>query len=334
MIVSSVSTTFLDTAQRCEKKLEYRYVKRYERRVTGVKPERGTWVHELLAAHYQAIQDGKDPTKAVEEAHSQRLEERWDNLFDEEKEALGDIPGQAWAIYERYAERYREADKRWIRILLVEKYLKIPMPQLPVPLGIKCDLVVLDDLGFVWVVDHKVVSTIPDEENRMLDTQGPRYILGIQQLMKIKGIKPKGVGMIYDYVRDRVPAKPQLLKNGKGLSKAQIDTDYDTYLATILEHGFDPADYEDKLNDLSLNARPYFERWQVPKSDERLRQELKNIQAITERSIYPKEYYARSLDRFSCSWDCEYKNLCLIELEGGDPSLELKANFVVRKEDE
>ena len=43
------------------------------------------------------------------------------------------------------------------------------------------------------------------------------------------------------------------------------------------------------LNDLSLNARPYFERWQVPKSDERLRRELKNIRAITERSIYPKE---------------------------------------------
>src|SRR5690554_2595809 len=109
MIVSAVSNTFLDVAQRCEKKLEYRYVKGYSRRVTGVKPERGTWVHELLAAHYQAIQNDTDPQRAAETVHSARLEDRWDNLFDEEKEELGDIPGEAWAIYQRYVERYRDA---------------------------------------------------------------------------------------------------------------------------------------------------------------------------------------------------------------------------------
>lgn len=334
MIVDAVSHSFLDTAQRCEKKLEYRYVLGYARRVTGVKPERGTWVHELLASYYQTMQKAsKDPIAAAWDRHKAYKKEFWDRLFEEEQEELGkDLPDQAWGIFERYTDRYKDADKRWRKVLMVERYLKIPVPWLPAPLGIKCDLVTLDEHGFVWVIDHKVVTTIPDEEERMLDTQGARYILGLQELFKLKKIKVAGIGVIYDYIRDRVPAKPQLLKSGKGLSKAWIDTDYDTYLDTIHDHGLDPAEYQDILDRLARESKPYFERWPMPKSDERLHQEKLNIQEVVKRHLAPKEFYPRTLDRHRCKWDCEYKPLCLMELEGGDITPLLKADYEVRKE--
>lgn len=336
VLVGAVSHSFLDTAQRCEKKLEYRYVRGYSKRVVGVKPERGTWVHELLAAYYQALQKGQSQSQALQaaaERHTQYKEEFWDRLFEEEQEELGeDLPEQVLSIFNRYIDRYTEADKRWKKILLVERYLKIPVSWLPVPLGIKCDLVTLDEHGFVWVIDHKVVSSIPEEEERMLDTQGARYILGLQELFKLKKIKVRGIGVIYDYIRDRIPAKPQPLKSGKGLSKAWIDTDYDTYMAAIKEHGFDPNDYQDILTRISTESRPYFERWPMPKSDERLHQEKLNIQAIVKRHLEPKDFYPRTLDRTRCRWDCEYKQLCLIELEGGDIDHLLKTEYEVRKE--
>lgn len=51
-----------------------------------------------------------------------------------------------------------------------------------------------------------------------------------------------------------------------------------------------------------------------------------------ERHLEPKDFYPRTLDRTRCRWDCEYKQLCLIELEGGDISHLLKTEYEVRKE--
>src|SRR5690606_29004251 len=127
------------------------YVRGYSRRAMGIKPERGTWVHELLAAYYFALKHNhKNPMQVAEIAHQDYKEGHWDRLFEEEQEALGDLPTEAWNIFERYVRRYEEADKRFKKIVMVEKYFHVPVSWLPVPLGIKCDLVVIDDLNWMW----------------------------------------------------------------------------------------------------------------------------------------------------------------------------------------
>lgn len=334
-VVDAASHTLLETAQRCDKKLEYRYVRGLSRRVKGIKPERGTWVHTLLEAYYKAIKAGsRKPVEAAHERHVKYQEEFWDELFEEEQEEFGlDLPEVCWGIFERYVERYREVDKRWRKILMVENYLKIPVPWLPVKLGVKCDLVVLDDSGWVWIYDHKVVGSIPEEEERTLDTQGPRYILGMQELLKAKGIKARGVGMVYDYIRDRLPGRPKLKKDGK-ISVAQIDSDVDTVISAIKENGEDPADYEDFIDKVARSGQPFFERWPVPRSDERLYQEKENLQAIVYDKLPRKRFYPRNLNRFQCKWDCEYKDLCLVELEGGDITDMVRRDYAVRREED
>jgi len=332
-IVKEISHTFLETAQRCERKKEYRYVRGYQRRVKGTKLERGTWIHELLATYYQGIQQGaENPLANAWDVHKKLLKEKWDTLFDEEKEQLGaDFPDTCWKIFERYVDHWQSVDAANIRkILFVEKELKVRVPWLPVPFTFKCDLVYVDRIGNVWIMDHKVVGTIPDEESRMLDNQGPRYIIGMTDLLLQKGIKVRGVGMIYDYIRDRLPAEPKMLKDGTLSKDRRIDTDYATYKAAIEKHGLDPKDYADILKHIAQNQKLFFDRWPVAKSKKRLEQERRDMQAEALKHLPAKDYYPRTLDRSRCSWDCEYKDICLLELEGGDISHLLKQDYIVK----
>jgi len=45
--------------------------------------------------------------------------------------------------------------------------------------------------------------------------------------------------------------------------------------------------------------------------------------------LAPKDYYPRTLDRTRCRWDCEYKDLCLIEIQGGNIEHVLRDRFEV-----
>src|SRR5690606_24436051 len=86
LVVNSVSHSFLQTAQRCDKRLEYRYIRKIAKRVKALKPERGTWIHELLAAYYRALQKGEDGIAAARRRHEEYRAEFWDELFEEEQE--------------------------------------------------------------------------------------------------------------------------------------------------------------------------------------------------------------------------------------------------------
>lgn len=335
-IVSAVSHSFFETAQRCDKELEYRYVRGYHPRFSGEKPERGTWGHELLASYYMGLKVAQesgidvDPIHEARKHHEHLLKEKWNKLFDEEKEQLGaDFPDTCWAIFERYVNHWRSYDEtNFHRIIMVERDLKIPVDFLPVPLHIKCDLVVLDRFGFLAIYDHKFVGSIPDHDVRVFDNQGPRYEVGWEELLKRKGIKVKDIYFVYDYIRDRVPAKPKRNKDGS-LSRQRIDTDYKTYLAAIHEAGHDPEDYRDTLERIALEQRPYFDRWAVPRSKARLEQERLDMSVEAQRHLPLRDYYPRCLDRYRCG-RCRYAELCRVEMEGGDITPILQQNFVVK----
>jgi len=331
-IAPTISHTLLETVKRCQKKAEYRYVLGYVPRIKGAKIERGTWIHELLAAFYGAIKDGRDGLVAAGYKHQQLLEEWWNPLFDEEKELLGkDLPDQAWKIFERYTLYWEDHDRRIMRkILWVEQEITIKLDWLPVPFTFKCDLVFLNQWNQVVIMDHKVVGTIPDEEDRLLDNQGPRYVLGMEEVLRRKGLlgnKIKGVVVYYDYIRDRVPAEPKLNKDGT-LSRAKIDTDYWTYYNTIQKHGLNPDDYKDVLEQIAREQKPFFDRWAVTVTKQRLENEKREMVEAA-KLLAPKDYYPRTLDRTRCRWDCEYKDLCLIEIQGGNIEHALKDRFEV-----
>lgn len=319
----SFSHTWLETAQRCPKKWEYRYVRGYSRKVKGVKLELGTWVHRLLAAHFRG--------QSIEQEHQSVLAEFWQPLFEEEQEALGlDLPEKALAIAKRYASHYADDANRWHKVLYVEKALQVRLPHVPEPFTFVCDVVALDRLGWVWIMDHKVVGSIPDEDNRALDTQGPRYVLALRELLRQKGLRVRGYGMIYDYILDRLPAKPERTKTGK-ISEKWVATDVETYTQGLIELGEDPRNHQAMLDRIAAEGKPFFERWPVTISEARLRAEAEDMRYVVTETL-GRSYHPRTLDRNRCNWDCEFKELCLTELQGGDIAPILQRDFDVRKE--
>lgn len=79
-----------------------------------------------------------------------------------------------------------------------------------------------------------------------------------------EGFKIEGV--MYDVLRKVTPEEPTVVKKGDRLVKAStISTDYDSYLAAILKHGFDPDDYRDQLD--ALKSQRFFQRELYPFSE-------------------------------------------------------------------
>lgn len=177
-----------------------------------------------------------------------------------------------------------------------------------------------------WLVEHKTCKRMPDESIRMYDVQTPLYTSILEEV----GEEPV-TGVIWDYVRTKMPVVPELLKSGVGLSQRKgIDSLPEIYLREIARHGLNEDDYHDTIQ--SLNDESFYRRipYNVPKSQsKRLREEL-IITSHYLQDLETKKDFCRNLTR-DCSW-CDYRDLCYAELRGDDVSYMLKHNFEVRDE--
>jgi len=242
------SYTEITTFRRCPRKYYYSRVLNLEPVQTGWRIDFGSWMDELLNAHYR----GED--WAVKQAE---LTEQWEAEvlpFTDDEELL-EVPGLADAVMHRYLERY--PDSEW-EVLHVQDSFRID------GIGVTPDLVVRDTrTGKIWVVDHKTSSRIPDEWDLMADTQHLLYVAAMRSLYG----KDEVAGIIFNYIRSKLPVQPRLNKTIKKelghpdiYDVRRIDTDYDTLARFAAENGVPPYD---ALNERLAQLRevdPFFRR--------------------------------------------------------------------------
>jgi ATP-dependent helicase/DNAse subunit B len=307
--------------RRCKKKYHYKYVQGLKKRKAGIALRRGSWLHECLETHYR---DGNWKI-----GYNNYKKENWDKLFDEEKIEEKDLPDEIQRIMEGYLRLYEEKEKE-LKIVAVEQDFKIRIPGTPIVLVGIIDLLAYDDMG-LWVIDHKTVKRVPDEELRLTDLQLSLYYWVMTQIKKEMNIPvDKIAGVMFNYLRTKTPTIPQELKRG-GLSKnKRIDTDYYTYYNTILEHELDPNDYVDILNHVKNNK--FYERKRLPKSNHLIRSFVKEL-LYTGEEILKNNHYPRNPHR-DCSWDCDYKNLCIADLHGHDTKFMIEQEFEKRDDED
>lgn len=294
------------TLMRCKKKYDYKYNQKLRKKTKSLPLRRGSWIHKCLETLYSH----GDWTIG----YNQYKKEVWDEMFDEEKIEYINLPQEVERIMTAYIKKYQQIDRQY-EILAVEQEFKIQIPGTKIALTGIIDLVAKDTLG-IWVIDHKTAKKIPDEEFRLVDTQLSLYYWVVHQLRKYLKIEPneKIAGVMFNYIRTKVPTEPQLLKKG-GLSKRKdIDCDYDTYFKALLKYGLDPSEYEDILSIVSKNQ--FYTRRALPKSQAMLKKVISDLVDIG-TDIMEIERFPRNFTR-DCSWDCEYKNLCISELHGHD----------------
>lgn len=321
-----LSHSELKTFRRCKRQYYYKVVEGLEARLVDPKLKFGTWFHELLRAHYS----GKDWKKA----HAKELK-KFNNLFLEEREHYGDLPDLAERMMYSYLWRYRKQEAEW-EVLHIEERFDIHFAEGDM-FSFKPDLIVRDHSTpqkDIWVVDHKTTRSIPSAEWRLEDLQSTLYPWALREATDLE---PKG--FIFNYIRRKAPTIPSINKDGS-ISKRRIDTDYPTMARFLLEYyEVDtvkelPTKWKKRLANLKLEDK-FFKRSKIVKDE-----------ALVSRQMAEFEYTAQEIDIWlemsqenphmdpwtrtmipSCEWDCDFHDLCAIELLGQDSKFMRRSKY-------
>lgn len=316
----------------CRREVFYKYHLRLHPKVGSRPLERGKWFHALLEAKYKG-----EPWEGVHAAYVSKYRK----LFDEEKEKLGDLPGEMDALMRSYLWHYRE-DADW-EVVAVELTVEAQLPNGHV-FRCRVDMVVRDRLtGDLWAVDHKTHKRLPDWDFRMLDEQSPLYIWALRE----NGYAVRG--FIWNYVRSEGISQPRIVKAGTRFYANDGESDYPTY-ARAVRRGLDEfpetflKDPDERAKVKAELARlktmryhtdepqlsPHFRRDRLEKTDDLIGRVLAAATASsTEMHDYDfsdPDLIGRSIG--SCkSFMCGFQSLTIADLVNGDSSMTQRREY-------
>lgn len=291
----------------------------YYRHVEGLRPRRkssalymGSMIHDMLKVFNLG---GK--WKSVLEVY--KLE--FDKLFIEEQEELGDIIGNAGRIIEGYIKKW--GDK--LPFISVEEKIKGIKFIEGTSLTIKTDGVI-DDNGY-WLIEHKSTKKFTPDQLSLFNPQGILYIWGLRQV----GIKVKGI--LWDYIRTRPPTIPRVLKDGTVSRKASVDTDYDTYLDTIIASGNEPKEYQEMLDMLQNKGGIFYRRTPLIVPEPTIKLIIADLKQTAMEISRLQNYPTRNISTITCR-GCQFRRLCEATLNNIDVDFIRKKNFKRRENKE
>lgn len=332
-----ITQSAMKAFRQCKREFYYKYVLELSPKVHSLPLERGKWVHSLLEEHYS----GRDWRPM-----HQQFTSKFEKLFDEEKEKLGDLPRDIERLMESYFWHYGDPefkDHGW-KVHEIEMLLEAEMPNGHVARG-KFDMLVEDDYG-LWLVDHKTHGRLPNWDYRMLDEQSPLYMW----LARENGIPVNG--FIWNYISTARMSKPAVLKSGKTFYSKDFknETDYVTfakaYKAARKEFpdtfGMDPDDKADikarleylrslRWNPGGMQLSPFFRRDTIEKSDEMVERVIKTTQRTSEQIVSydfsDADYVERTPNECKGGF-CSFRSLVMADLMHGDSEMIQRRDFI------
>jgi hypothetical protein len=325
---------------RCRKRWSYRWHDGLIPKKQNDKLFFGTLFHRFLEVLYNNGQQGT----ANEEMVRMFRETDTSSIYQQE---LDDLWLMAQTVADNYYNHWWENDQNW-KVLATELRFEIPLDEHVTFTG-TIDLVYELD-GKIYFMDHKTTASLDKyEKNSVMDRQISRYWWALQQIQNGKGYvydkngnkhpatvfqprlngKPL-VGFVYNIILKDYPEPPKVLKDGS-LSKAKNQkTTYNLFMKAVDDLGFSPDDYKDIIDYLKQTPREFFRRVEVhrlqPEIDASIEEfyytamDLKDLRKWLERGV--KEAAYRNITN-DCSWDCQYKDICVAGFDGSD------VNFLV-----
>lgn len=313
--METVSWSEINAWCTCRMKWYWNYDVRIVKRRESLAPSLGSCGHAGLAAFFQ----GEDWEQAVMDWADQEIGKRMP-IFDEQIEEIWQIARDMLGVLARYFKAYPYDN---FEILEVEKKFSFPLP------GYKnlnligyWDLIVKDETGAVWLMEHKFPKAqFRDEEQVELDGQ-----IGVYQYAARKLGYPV-VGTIYNQILAKLPSIPAQNKNGS-MSRQKIKTDWETYRECLLEAGLDPTEYYDMKDKLA--DQEFFKRFPIYRGDTEIRlfardfeRRVWDLKKKKGRHIYMSE------SMINCR-GCSYKQLCLERIAGGDVKYLIEEEFMAK----
>lgn len=325
--------SMISTMRRCPNQMKYKYAERLKPRYMGRRDKplkRGTWFHNLLQEYYAG--------RSWQAMHA-RMTLQYQELFDEEKLELGDLPTELRNMMRSYLWHYG-ADKEdpfhgW-KVIGTEITLECPWPDSDDGTDIyrcRVDVMYSDEWG-LWIGDHKTNKTLPDMQFRLLDAASPLYIWCARE----NGYPVDG--FMWNYIRSKPASLPRMTEKTGKLSTAALDTDYPTMVRGLRALGLNPADHKERLRPLfnqryrhgEVQTSTFFRRDTIVKDDAMIaRAVAAGMRTRDHMHGYgwdDPDTVERAVDR-SCSWMCSFPDLCTTELIGGDAKTLRRRQFKV-----
>ena len=274
----------------------------------------GSMVHRILELKIKGIKQTiidqilKNERKQLEQEYYQLVGAGWSTEEREEIEAREELVLSMIASYFiHYGDESLGKDYQYIEAELTFQ-VRIPKTMNWL-IGTIDGVAVHKSSGKVWLVEHKTFGQSAAKlEDLRMNYQMLAYSWAARSLL---GYPVEGI--IYDGLAKKLPGTPELLKNGKGLSKKWIITTAEIYKQEIYKYGFAEEDYTDILARLEGRDRSedngFFVRHKIRYSEAELNQFESEIVDITREmaskhvNIYP------SVPWTGC-WDCSFQELC------------------------
>ncbi|QBQ72963.1 PD-(D/E)XK nuclease [Serratia phage Serbin] len=312
-----ISHSKAKVGRRCQKAYYYKYILKLKKKTKSRPLMIGSLVHESIESYIK--------TGFYMHKFKEFREETFRRLNVEEQALNADIFDLCKSLVRGWILRWNSLgwEMEW-----VEKEFEVEIAPGVLLIG-KIDGRAKDREGRSWLYEHKTCKRMPDELVRMYDVQTPLYISVLPEIKE-----PPVVGVLWDYIRTKMPAKPELLKSGGLSMRKSIDTLPEIYAREVKRHGYNLSGYSDIIDSLKLNEENFYRRIQYPVSKPQalnLREEL----MITVRylqDLEEKGEYCRNLTR-DCGW-CDFKDLCYAELRGDDTEFLMKYDFEVKDDKE
>lgn len=274
-----VSFSQISEYQRCPFKWYLLYVE-------GIRPQRtddalnlGSLVHAGLAFAltfymsmdynvslgdmYSVIADYFNQWKANNRPESQMVIDMDGSWVEDDSRLLSfdEIVDTAAIIVYRTV-RFLDIPNNWRVVVgqsLDGKHNKVPYIEVPFELQAngytfvgKIDAVLLNLRdNRTYLIDWKTRTSFEDDENNVITGEEFNEQMALYHYaLSFYGVKVDGE--VTYQIASKVPKKPEVLKSGKAMSRANITSDWETYRAAVIEAGFDPNDYLDMQDKLSV----------------------------------------------------------------------------------
>lgn len=298
--MTTIHVTERSTFKQCKRKWQYRH--QFHLAQLTTLPNKfwfGILIHKCMAEYYKNNAPLLDTfiNKFDADIHTFN----WEGKAEEAAYEYYNLGVEMLRGYMKYSE---ENDKNW-EIVAVEEPLTIPIST-EFSLTGTPDLLIREN-GKLFIVDHKTYARLVNIEDLAVDDQMTAYCY---MVWKLYDEKP---GILYNQLLKKIPAEPQVLKNG-GLSRDKnIVTTVEKYMAAIEENNLDWTDYAEVLGRIRENYH-FYKR----ETSERTLNELKifgdNLQL--ELLDYEAPVIYPNITR-NCRTDCMYFELCKCENTGG-----------------
>lgn len=336
VVTQSMVSTFTD----CPREVYYGTVLGLRPRLEAKPLTRGTWIHSLL----EERANGRDWV----DKHNEIYDKFSNEQFVEEVDSLEE---EVYNIVKSYDWVYR--NDSWT-VIAAELTVERPIFRGAALYRGRIDLIIMDEYGDVWLVDHKTHRTFPEWQYRELSFQHYSYLWACRTSPSYAALRHKGKplpqpkGFIYDYCKTGSIGTPSLTQKGK-LSRQlkpsgttlPVFTDWlrdQGMLTTVkgrdllaIEDPEERAYVEEFIVELeNKDYSFYFRRDKMVFSDEQQRRQLKSFLASARRMLKYSWDDPDTIERGAhAGYKCRYQDLSVADLMHGTSVIEQKTRYVV-----